>query len=99
MLLEVVHADDLEAILREDRVQEHVAKECACLAHEATQRIEGDEAVVHRDAQLEPGTVIVELLCQHDVIYLKTEKQGTPIEVAVMYNTDYSENIHSYVNN
>ena len=34
-----------------------------------------------------------------DVIYLKTEKQGTPIEVAIMYNTDYSENIHSYVNN
>ena len=35
----------------------------------------------------------------NDVIYLKTEKQGVPIEVAVMYNTDYSENIHSYVNN
>ena len=34
-----------------------------------------------------------------DVIYLKTEKQGIPIEVAIMYNTDYSENIHSYVNN
>ncbi len=34
-----------------------------------------------------------------DVIYLKTEKQGVPIEVAVMYNTDYTENIHSYVNN
>ena len=34
-----------------------------------------------------------------DVIYLKTEKQGIPIEVAVMYNTDYNENIHSYVNN
>ena len=34
-----------------------------------------------------------------DVIYLKTEKQETPIEVAIMYNTDYSENIHSYVNN
>ena len=34
-----------------------------------------------------------------DVIYLKTEKQNIPIEVAVMYNTDYSENIHSYVNN
>ena len=34
-----------------------------------------------------------------DVIYLKTEKQGIPIEVAVMYNTDYAENIHSYVNN
>ena len=34
-----------------------------------------------------------------DVIYLKTEKQGVPIEIAVMYNTDYTENIHSYVNN
>lgn len=34
-----------------------------------------------------------------DVIYLKTEKQGIPVEIAVMYNTDYSENIHSYVNN
>ena len=35
----------------------------------------------------------------NDVIYLKTEKAGVPIEVAIMYNTDYSENIHSYVNN
>ena len=34
-----------------------------------------------------------------DVIYLKTEKNGVPIEVAIMYNTDYSENIHSDVNN
>ncbi|MDD2602775.1 MAG: DNA topoisomerase (ATP-hydrolyzing) subunit B [Prevotella sp.] len=34
-----------------------------------------------------------------DVIYLKTEKQGVPIEIAIMYNTDYSENLHSYVNN
>ena len=34
-----------------------------------------------------------------DVIYLKTEKQGFPIEVAIMYNTDYTENLHSYVNN
>ncbi len=34
-----------------------------------------------------------------DVIYLNTEKQGTPIEVAIMYNDGYSENIHSYVNN
>ncbi|KGF51702.1 DNA topoisomerase (ATP-hydrolyzing) subunit B [Prevotella amnii] len=34
-----------------------------------------------------------------DVIYLKSEKQGVPIEVAIMYNTDYTENIHSYVNN
>ncbi len=34
-----------------------------------------------------------------DVIYLNTEKQGTPIEVAIIYNTGYSENLHSYVNN
>ncbi len=34
-----------------------------------------------------------------DVIYLNTEKTGTPIEVAIMYNTGYSENLHSYVNN
>ncbi len=35
----------------------------------------------------------------NDVIYLKTEKAGVPIEAAIMYNTDYSEHIHSYVNN
>ena len=34
-----------------------------------------------------------------DVIYLNTEKNGMPIEVAIMYNTSYSENLHSYVNN
>ncbi|MDR1226453.1 MAG: DNA topoisomerase (ATP-hydrolyzing) subunit B [Prevotellaceae bacterium] len=32
-------------------------------------------------------------------IYLDTEKGGTPVEVALQYNTGYSENIHSYVNN
>ena len=35
----------------------------------------------------------------NDVIYLNTEKAGVPIEAAIMYNTDYSEHIHSYVNN
>lgn len=35
----------------------------------------------------------------NDVIYLDTEKQNVPIEVAIMYNTGFSENIHSYVNN
>ena len=35
----------------------------------------------------------------NDVIYLNTEKQGIPIEVAIMYNTAYTENLHSYVNN
>lgn len=35
----------------------------------------------------------------NDVIYLNTEKQGIPIECAIMYNTGYRENLHSYVNN
>ncbi len=34
-----------------------------------------------------------------DVIYLNTEKGGTPIECAIMYNTGYRESLHSYVNN
>lgn len=32
-------------------------------------------------------------------IYLETDKTGIPIEIAMQYNTDYQENIHSYVNN
>lgn len=34
-----------------------------------------------------------------DVIHINTEKYGTPVEIAMMYNTSYSENLHSYVNN
>ena len=34
-----------------------------------------------------------------DVIYINTDKYGTPIEVAMTYNDSYTENIHSYVNN
>ena len=34
-----------------------------------------------------------------DVIYLNTEKQSVPIECAIMYNTGFRENLHSYVNN
>ena len=34
-----------------------------------------------------------------DVIYINTEKQGIPIEAAIMYNTSYTENVRSYVNN
>ena len=34
-----------------------------------------------------------------DVIYLNTEKNDIPIEVAIVYNTSSSENTHSYVNN
>jgi|TARA_B110000211_G_scaffold131709_1_gene151139 DNA gyrase subunit B len=34
-----------------------------------------------------------------DVISIEGEKNGTPVEVAMIYNTSYSENLHSYVNN
>ncbi len=34
-----------------------------------------------------------------DVIQITTNKNGLPIDVAIMYNTSYSENVHSYVNN
>jgi DNA gyrase subunit B len=34
-----------------------------------------------------------------DVIYMEGEKNGIPVEVAMMYNTSYSENLHTYVNN
>lgn len=34
-----------------------------------------------------------------ECIYFETDKFGIPIEVAMQYNTSFSENIHSYVNN
>lgn len=34
-----------------------------------------------------------------DVIHIVTEKQGIPVEVAMTYNTSYTENVYSYVNN
>lgn len=34
-----------------------------------------------------------------DVIHIITEKNNTPVEIAMTYNTSYNENIHSYVNN
>ena len=33
------------------------------------------------------------------IIYLDTERNGVPVEVAMQYNNSYSENVHSYVNN
>ena len=32
-------------------------------------------------------------------IYVESEKGGTPVEVALQYNTSYQENVYSYVNN
>ena len=34
-----------------------------------------------------------------DIIYINTERQGIPVEVAITYNTTYNENIYSFVNN
>ncbi len=34
-----------------------------------------------------------------EVIYMEGEKQGIPVEIAMVYNDSYSENLHSYVNN
>ena len=40
------------------------------------------------------GETIIE-----NIIYIDTEKNGVPVEVAMQYNNSYSENVHSYVNN
>ena len=34
-----------------------------------------------------------------DVISIEGEENGIPVEVAMIYNTSFSENLHSYVNN
>jgi DNA gyrase subunit B len=34
-----------------------------------------------------------------EVIHMEGEKSGIPVEVAMIYNTSYAENIHAYVNN
>lgn len=49
------------------------------------------EFIKYLDATREP-------LMQH-VISFEGEKNGVPVEVAMVYNTSYAENLHSYVNN
>lgn len=39
-----------------------------------------------------------EKLTEH-IIHIEGEKDGVPVEVALEYNTSYTENVHSYVNN
>jgi len=34
-----------------------------------------------------------------NIIYINTEKNDIPVEVAIMYNTSFNENVYSYVNN
>ncbi|MBI9041895.1 DNA topoisomerase (ATP-hydrolyzing) subunit B [Lutibacter sp.] len=49
------------------------------------------EFIRYLDATREPLTA--------NVISIEGEKNGVPVEVAMVYNTSYSENLHSYVNN
>ncbi|SFS52139.1 DNA topoisomerase (ATP-hydrolyzing) subunit B [Lutibacter maritimus] len=49
------------------------------------------EFIRYLDATREPLTT--------NVISIEGEKNGVPVEVAMIYNTSYSENLHSYVNN
>jgi DNA gyrase subunit B len=35
----------------------------------------------------------------NEPIYIEGEKNGVPVEVAMLYNNSYNENLHSYVNN
>ena len=34
-----------------------------------------------------------------NIVHISTEKNDVPVEIALQYNTSFSENIHSYVNN
>ncbi len=49
------------------------------------------EFVVFLDANREKLT--------ENIISIESEKSGVPVEVAMQYNTSFSENVHSYVNN
>lgn len=49
------------------------------------------EFVKYLDATREP---LIE-----EPIYMEGDKNGVPVQVAITYNTSYTENVHSYVNN
>ncbi len=34
-----------------------------------------------------------------EIVHIETEKNGVPVEIALQYNTSFSENVHAYVNN
>jgi DNA gyrase subunit B len=77
--------------LTHDR-QDAVVNDDGSLKEEIFHSTEGlREFVRFLDATREP---LIE-----DVIHISTEKFGTPVEVAMMYNQSYNENIFSYVNN
>jgi DNA gyrase subunit B len=61
---------------------------------------------LHDEFYSDKGLVeFVELLDENrdklidNIINIETDKGGTPVEIALQYNTSFSENVHSYVNN
>ena len=70
----------------EDGVERPVEKKQVFYSEEGLK-----EFVAYLDANRTPLT--------EKPISLETDKTGIPIEIAMQYNTEYSENVHSYVNN
>ncbi len=71
------------------------------------ERVKDDQGVLLReDFYSEGGLVEFALYIDgakekiiDEVIYFEGEKQGIPVEVALLYNTSYTESVQSYVNN
>ena len=73
-------------------VDRRAAKEDGEFEGETFHSIEGlKEFIKYLDGNREP--------LMKEVISFEGEKNGVPVEVAMVYNTSYAENLHSYVNN
>jgi DNA gyrase subunit B len=98
----VYHFDILQSRLRELSFLNKGIK--LSLTDKRRQDEEGND--IKDDFVSENGLIdFVELIDENreklldSVIHMDTEKNGVPVEIAMHYNTSYSENIHSYVNN
>ena len=69
---------------------------------------DGVVTTLHKSEIFYSETGLLEFVCYLDnnrekltdkPIYLESDKSGIPIEIAMQYNTGFTENIHSYVNN
>ncbi|MDB4060513.1 DNA topoisomerase (ATP-hydrolyzing) subunit B [Vicingaceae bacterium] len=73
-------------------VDRRATKEDGEFEGETFHSIEGlKEFIKYLDGNREP--------LMKEVISFEGEKNGVPVEVAMVYNTSYAENLHSYVNN
>ena len=58
--------------------------------------------VFHSEERLKEFVRYIDANKEHlidDIIYISTERQGIPVEVALTYNTSFNENVFSFVNN